>query len=135
MNARTIVVFLATAVVTTLPAVAGPNDFFGGNIGNSSDSAQGGQAAANSATSATAPNMTAPGGDYTADEKRMQKKYRANVADAQKLIAKAAEMMKSSDVKLSKKGKIMKEIGEKRLAELKQNNPFPEIANSGKKLQ
>jgi hypothetical protein len=132
MNARTIVVLLATAVTTTLPAVAGPNDFFGGNIGNSADTAQGSQAAVNNAA---APNMTAPGGDYTVDEKRMQKKYRANVADAQKLIAKAEAMMKSADVKLSKKGKIMKEIGERRLADLKANNPFPEIANSGKKLQ
>jgi hypothetical protein len=132
MNARTIVVLLATAVATTLPAVAGPNDFFGGNIGNSSDSAQGSQAAVNNAT---APNMTAPGGDYTADEKRMQKKYRANVHDAQRLIAKAEEMIKSSDHKLAKKGKIMKEIGERRLADLKSNNPFPEIANTGKRVQ
>lgn len=132
MNARKLVVFLTTAVVTTLPAVAGPNDFFGGNIGNSADSAQGSQAAVNNAT---APNMTAPGGDYTVDEKRMQKKYRANVRDAQKLISKAEEMIKSSERKLQKKGQIMKEIGEKRLAELKQNNPFPEIANTGKKLQ
>lgn len=127
MNARAVVVTLATALVTSLPAFAGPNDFFGGNIGGASDNSQGSQAAIN------APPTTAPGGDYTADEKRMQKKYKANIKDAEKLIAKAEGMMKSSDKKLSKKGKILKEIGEKRLAELKTNNPFAEIANSGLK--
>ncbi len=34
-------------------------------------------------------------------------------------------MMKSPDQKESKKGKILKEIGEKRLAELEANNPIP----------
>lgn len=127
MNARAVVVTLATALVSSLPAFAGPNDFFGGNIGGSSETAQGGQAAVNP------PPTTAPNGDYTGDEKRMQKKYKANVKDAERLIAKAEDMMKSADKKLAKKGKILKEIGEKRLADLKANNPFAEIANSGLK--
>jgi hypothetical protein len=127
MNVRAVVVTVATALVTSLPAFAGPNDFFGGNIGNAGDSQQGGQTAVN------APPTTAPGGDYTADEKRMQKKYKLNVKDAERLIAKADAMTKSADKKISKKGKILKEIGEKRLADLKANNPFAEIANSGLK--
>ena len=128
MNARAVVVVLATAVTTTLPALAGPNDFFGGNVGGANESAQGAQ-------TLQAPPTSAPGGDYTVDEKRMQKKFKANVKDAMALIAKAEAMMKSSDTKLAKKGKIMKEIGEKRLAELRANNPFPEIAGNGNRTK
>lgn len=130
MNARAVALSIAAGITLNLPALAGPNDFFGGNIGGTNEGSQGSAAAVN-----TEAPTSAPPGDYTADEKRMQKKFKANLKDAQKLIEKAEKMMKSADQKLAKKGKIMKEIGEKRLAELKANNPFPEIAASGKKLQ
>lgn len=139
MNARNVALTIATLFATTLwlaPVQAGTNDFFGSNIGNSSDSAQGGATVGSAAAAGAGANqMSAPPGDYTSDEKRMQKKFRANVKDAERLIAKAEKLIKSEDQKLSKKGKILKEIGEKRLADLKANNPFPEIATSGKKLQ
>jgi hypothetical protein len=129
MNARAMVITFATALVTTsLPALAGPNDFFGGNVGGQSDSSQGSQ------SSVTAPPTNPPSGEYTVDEKRMQRKFKANVQDAQRLVAKAELMMRSADKKMAKKGKIMKEIGEKRIAELKANCPYPEaIANTGNK--
>jgi hypothetical protein len=130
MNARAVALSIAAGITLNLPAIAGPNDFFGGKIGGNNDGSQGSAAAVN-----TEAPTNVPPGDYTADEKRMQKKFKANVKAAQELIAKAEKMIKSSDTKLSKKGKIMKEIGEKRLAELKANNPFPEIAASGKRLQ
>lgn len=131
MNVRAITVALAISVFTCAQAYgqSGANDFFGSSVGGQSDGAQGSAAAVN----ATAPG--APAGDYTSDEKRMQKKYRANVKDAEKLVAKAEKMIKDSDPKLAKKGRILKEIGEKRLAELKANNPFPELAAKDKKFQ
>ena len=68
-------------------------------------------------------------GDFTGDEKRMQKKYKDNINNAKGLIAKGERMMKDSGNNQKdanyKKGKIFKEIGEKSLAELKANNPFP----------
>lgn len=71
------------------------------------------------------------GGDYTSDEKRMQKKFKANLRAAEGLIAKAEKMVKDGekrkDEKMAKKGRILKEVAEKRVAELKEQNPFPEI--------
>jgi hypothetical protein len=42
-------------------------------------------------------------------------------------------MAHSGDDKVAKKGKVLKEIGEKALAELKSNNPFPELAAKDQK--
>jgi hypothetical protein len=71
------------------------------------------------------------GGDYTSDEKRMQKKYKDNVKHAKDLISKGESMMNgckgNTNHKDYKKGKIYKEIGEKSLSDLSANNPFPEI--------
>jgi hypothetical protein len=67
-----------------------------------------------------------PGGDYTEDEKRMQKKYKSRIAHDKDLIARGEHMMKSDPKgKDYKKGKVWKEIGEKDLAEMEANNPFP----------
>ncbi len=116
---------LICCIMLAAPKVwAGPTDFFGG-------SAPGG----GSMGSATDPlgsggGPTAPpgGGEYTDDEKRMQRKYRANIHDAQELVAKGEQMMKKgkdqNNHKEATKGKIIKEIGEKRLEELKANDPF-----------
>lgn len=113
-----------TALLITAPAVfAGANDFFGQTLPN-------GQSVQDTDGKNLAPAVGAPlgaptGGDYTDDEKRMQKKYRSNIAHARSLIAKGEKMMKDTkDDKTYKKGKILKEIGEKRLQELKTNNPF-----------
>jgi hypothetical protein len=91
-------------------------------VGGSPETQQGGAAAVNSGM------PSAPAGDYTSDEKRVQKKFKSSLDHARKLIAKGESMMKSKAEKEAKKGKILKEIGERRLAELRANNPFPEIA-------
>lgn len=99
----------------TSAIAGGPNDFFGGAVpGAASDAAD--KAAAGG------------GGDYTEDEKRMQKKFKGNMQHARDLIKKAEQMIaagtKAHDDKLIKKGKILKEIGEKNVSSLEENNPF-----------
>ena len=116
------------ALVTTPVMAGGPNDFFGSSVGNPDNSP--GTMAANNALNA-ANNSQAP--DYTGDEKRMQKKYKENVKCAEKLIAKGEAMLKDKDVKTAKKGKIFKEIGERRLAELKANSPLQQVAGDPSK--
>jgi len=68
-------------------------------------------------------------GDFTADEKVMQARFRGRVANAHKNIDKGEKMMQSCGNDHNKaeykKGKVMKEIGEKDLADLKSNSPFP----------
>jgi hypothetical protein len=125
---RTLLVLSLFALVQA-PAVAagsagGPNDFFGTSLGGVENSPA--STAANAAAQAAA--NAGSGADLSSDEKRMQKKYRENVRYAEKLVAKGTAMMRSSNDKESKKGKIFKEIGERRLAELKANNPLPEVA-------
>lgn len=121
---------LLTAVMAAggQPGIAGPNDFFGSAMpagqladpnGNAGQFTTPGQSKASDMLNQTNP------GDYTDDEKRMQKKFKASISHAKGLIAKGERMMKSVDQKESKKGKILKEIGEKRLAELEANNPNP----------
>lgn len=133
MNVRAVALGIAAlvSIAANAKAFAGPNDFFGSTIGGQPETAQGGQAAM-----AAPQPTTAPAGDYTGDEKRMQKKFRANLKAAKQLVAKAEKMIKSTDTKIATKGKILKEIGEKRVAELNANNPFPELAGRGNnKLQ
>jgi hypothetical protein len=68
-------------------------------------------------------------GDFTADEKVMQNRFRQRIANAHKNIDKGEKMMLSCGNDHNKaeykKGKVMKEIGEKDLAALKENSPFP----------
>lgn len=127
---------LFAAGVFSVSAYAGTNDFFGGSgssssgggtsaIGGVNDGAQGAGQVANQAGNGGA---NPPVGDYTQDEKRMQKKYKSNLNSAKKLISKGEGMMKSKNELIAKKGKIIKEIGEKRIADLKANSPFPEFA-------
>jgi hypothetical protein len=134
---------LAALLVTTAPAFAqGSNMFSGqggapitppGAIGNIEND-EIGSPTKDSAKSKPSPGMAGAGGqaggDYTADEKRMQKKFKGNVQHAKDLIEKGESMMKSAKGNTShkdyKKGKIVKEIGEKTLTELQANNPFPE---------
>lgn len=105
------------------------NSFFGANGGGSDVSA------AQQTNPYADPSV--PKGDFTADEKRMQKKYVESCNHARALISKGEKMMqdgsKRSDNKLAKKGKIFKEIGEKRLAELQANNPLGDLLDADKK--
>ncbi len=68
-------------------------------------------------------------GDFTEDEKRMQHKWNDRLANAHHLIDRGEKMMKSCgsnhNAKDYKKGKVLKEIGERDLVELKTNSPFP----------
>lgn len=116
---------LCMSLATQVATAQGSNDFFGGTQGDpNKNNVPGAQAA----EQALANNGS--GGDYTSDEKRMQKKYKLNMKLAQGLIDKGDQMMKEGekrkDDKSLKKGKILKEIGEKRLAQLKENNPTPD---------
>jgi len=89
-----------------------------------------GSNAAGSTSGAVVPgvNSKAPGAtDFTVDEKRMQKKYKASLGHYKELIAKGEDMMQKSpdpNSETYKKGKILKEIGEKHLAAAQTNNPF-----------
>lgn len=130
---------LLAVLATTAPALAQGNFFGGGGsttppgaIGNV-DGDDNGSSSSSSTSSKSSPGMaqgTNSGGDYTSDEKRMQKKYKDNVNHAKSLISKGESMMKGSNGNVNhkdyKKGKILKEVGEKSLAELSANNPFPE---------
>lgn len=148
MKARSIAIAVIIAGIgsANIAAQAGPNDFFGSQlsgIGGSPDVTQGAQGSTNGVAGVGAGAAAsgvpagsaggAGGGDYTVDEKRVQKKYKENVKRCEKLITRGTDMMKSGDEKTAKKGKVLKDIGERALAELKSNNPFPEIADSGKK--
>lgn len=129
MNKKTLTVcaILAVATCVGVPLAGrtqGSNDFFGSSpsgAGNNDNRVPGAVAAEQALNNNPA--------DYTADEKRMQKKYKLNMVLAQRLVTKGEQMMKygekKKDQKSLKKGKILKEIGEKRLAELKENNPLP----------
>jgi hypothetical protein len=107
----------------TQSIAAGPNDFFGGSVPGAVQDA--------------AANAPSAAGDFTDDEKRMQKKYNFSVRHAKDLISKGEGMMKRAeerhDNKSFKKGKILKEIGQKQLAELEANNPFPDLKAKPKK--
>lgn len=115
---------LAITCANVGPAQAGPNDFFGGPGTTSTPSAAAGaEAAQNQLVDSPQP------GDFTDDEKRMQKKYQEKIRHAKSLIEKGETMMKrgeGKDDKAFKKGKVFKQIGERELAELQANNPFPD---------
>jgi hypothetical protein len=68
-------------------------------------------------------------GDFTADERDRQARFRRRVNNAHKEIDKGERLMQSCGKDHNKveykKGKLMKEIGEKDLASLKGNSPFP----------
>jgi hypothetical protein len=122
MNKRILQIFTAAVIAgAQAPCVLAQNDFFGGNLPSSVPSAANPPATAGGAQG---------GGDYTDDEKRMQKKYKSSIQHAKDLVGKGDSMMKKGESrhndKMYKKGKILKEIGEKQLAELQANNPFPE---------
>ncbi len=129
---------LLVVLASSAPALAQGNFFNSGGsatppgaVGNVDDDDH--PQSSSSGSSKTSPGMATGnngGGDYTSDEKRMQRKYKDNVKHAKDLISKGDAMMKgcngNTNHKDYKKGKLFKEIGEKSLAELSANNPFPE---------
>jgi len=111
---------MLTSLLSPLPALSqNPGFQLPGQVGNIEDESMPGDKKVKTPTSG--------GSDYTEDEKRMQKKYKEKVRNAKELIDKGDHMMKGSaaNSKDYKKGKIFKEIGERELAELEANNPFP----------
>lgn len=120
---------IAMLLAGAAPAFAGANDFFGTSV------PEGARQASNQIKQPVNPyaDPTVPQGDFTVDEKRMQKKFKASIAHAKDLIAKGERMMsvgkRGNKDKEFKKGKIIKEIGEKQLAELTANNPLADIIN------
>jgi hypothetical protein len=114
---------ILASLVLPLPVLAQANGFYNNQL----PGAQG--VVEDESMPGDKKNKLSPaGGDYTPDEKRVQDKYKAKVRSAKDLVAKGEHMMKASEnpnSKEYKKGKIFKEIGEKDLADLEQNNPFP----------
>ena len=80
-------------------------------------------------------------GDFTDDEKRVQRKWQDRIANDHRLIDRGERMMRGAHNnpkdKEYQKGKVMKSIGEKDLAEMKSNSPFPTptIESDGKKTK
>lgn len=106
------------------------NSFFGAN-----GSGGGGSDPAAAQTNPYA-DPSVPKGDFTADEKRMQKKYVESIAHARGLVSKGEKMIqdgtKRGQDKMAKKGKVLKMIGEKALAELQANNPLGDLLDNKK---
>ncbi len=122
---------LMFVLALVLPALAGPNDFFG-----SGGSPPGGMAAGGSPTGVgdgddqpLGNNNLPKGTDFTSDEKRVRRKYGDNMKHAHELITKGKEMEKqgkeTGDKKLETKGKILAESGRKALGDLEITNPNP----------
>jgi hypothetical protein len=110
-----------------------PSNYSPGSIGaDPDDTPKGGLFSGKSPQAAPAPangpgTVAGAGFDNTADEKRMQKKYKANMSHFKDLISKGDAMMKSAankEDRTYKKGKILKEMGEKHLADMQANSPF-----------
>ncbi|MCA9801864.1 MAG: hypothetical protein KC777_07745 [Cyanobacteria bacterium HKST-UBA02] len=124
---------VALIVAGSAPAMA-QNDFFGTTLPGASQTGAPLNGIGGAAPPAAEPNPYADAanpnaaGEYTDDEKRMQKKYHAKVKHAQGLISRGEKMMKGNkESKEYKKGKILKSIGERELAELKANNPLKDL--------
>ena len=113
------------------PACAGPNDFFGTSVPDGTSPTTGAGRPITQAPANPYADPQVPQGDFTSDEKRMQKKYKASIQNAKSLIAKGDKMMEAGQRghkdKEFKKGKILKEIGERQLSELSANNPLADI--------
>jgi hypothetical protein len=112
-------------------AFAQGNDFFGGGASQPA-SPSGGTPIDRPPGVAAAEQQALKAGttDLTSDEKRMQRKYKANMRSAADLVAKAEKMIKDgekrNDKKTIKKGMVLKQIAEKSVNQLKENNPLPD---------
>ncbi|MBU6452073.1 MAG: hypothetical protein KGS72_09870 [Cyanobacteria bacterium REEB67] len=139
-------------VLASAPALAQSssdkvNDFFGASPNaqitppaSSSSSSSSTASPSASPSSGLVPAPTGNGAsptDFTADEKRMQKKNKAMVKHIQSLIEEGDRMMKAGlakkDDKMYKKGKIKKEIGERNQADMKASAAQAEAAKNADK--
>ena len=139
-------------VLASAPALAQSssdkvNDFFGASPNaqitppaSSSSSSSSTASPSASPSSGLVPAPTSNGAsptDFTADEKRMQKKNKAMVKHIQSLIEEGDRMMKAGlakkDDKMYKKGKIKKEIGERNQADMKASAAQAEAAKNADK--
>ncbi|MBI1270880.1 hypothetical protein GC174_10655 [bacterium] len=115
----------------SLPAVAGPNDFFGSAVPNAAT----GSAQPEEANPYAETPM--PEGDFTEDEQRMQKRFKEKVKHAKNLLEKGKKMVEEGEKKNNKKmvsrGKIFAEIGERELKALAANNPLNELISPTQK--
>jgi hypothetical protein len=107
------------------------NDFFGSSVLPSSGTGAGSAIERPPGVAAAEQQALKAGTtDLTSDEKRMQKKYKANMRAAADRLAKAEKMIldgkKKNDEKAVKKGQVLKMVAEKALNELKLNNPLPD---------
>lgn len=127
-----LIALLGILVTADRPALAGPNDFFGTSVPSGAQAAPGPEANPYADT-------TMPEGDFTEDEKRMQKRYKAKVKHAKNLIAKGKKMIasgqKKNNKKMLKKGKIFLDIGERELKELAANNPLSNLMSPTQKAE
>lgn len=119
-------VVLALFAASAYPSPAQPpNEFFGGSVPQSPPGVD-----------AASQQLGTGGADYTTDEKAMQKKYKRQVAHAKTLIAKGDRMIRDGEARkndrMLKKGKILKDIGEKELAKLQADNPLAELESTKK---
>jgi len=124
------VLAISMALPISASAQGGSNDFFGSSVPSSGGNGGSGVERPPGVAAAEQQALKAQGNEFTSDEKRMQKKFKANLRAAEDLISKAEKMVKEGekkkDDKMVKKGKILKEVAEKRRNELKENNPLPE---------
>jgi hypothetical protein len=139
---------LASAPVLAQSSSDKVNDFFGASpnaqinppASSSSSSSSSTASPSASPSSGLVPAPTGNGAsptDFTADEKRMQKKNKAMVKHIQSLIEEGDRMMKAGlakkDDKMYKKGKIKKEIGERNQADMKASAAQAEAAKNADK--
>ena len=105
------------------PALAGPNDFFGTAV-PSDTSAQPEEVNPYAST-------PMPEGDYSEDERRMQKKFKSRVQHAKNLISKGEKLIErgksKNDKKLVSRGQIFVDIGNRELKQLAENNPLSNL--------
>lgn len=115
-----LIAFLAPCVA---PAYAGPNDFFGTAVPAGST--------AQPQESNPYASTPMPEGDFSEDERRMQKKFKSRVKHAKKLILKGEKLIAQGEKKKKKKlisrGKIFVSIGNRELKQLAQNNPLANL--------
>lgn len=125
------ILFVGIATFAPGPCLAGPNDFFGTAV-PSGTTAQPQEANPYADT-------PMPEGDFSQDEKRMQKRFKSKVKHAKNLVAKGKRMIeqgkKKNNKKMITKGKIFLDIGERELKQLAANNPLSNLLTPQQKTE
>ena len=125
------IVCLGIATFAPNPCLAGPNDFFGTAV-PSGTTAQPQEANPYADT-------PMPEGDFSEDERRMQKRFKSKVKHAKNLVAKGKKLIetgkKKNNKKMITKGKIFLDIGERELKQLAANNPLSNLLTPQQKTE